>query len=95
MYAPESSRIDVQVVHPGQGTFSIEVIASGFKGPGALILDNLVYEADLCEEAEPVASQPGQQALVESPMDGNVEGNAVANEAEEVSMCIKDLHILV
>lgn len=50
MYAVDSTNVQVQIVHPeGDTSFVVEIIATEFKHPGIFIIDNLKYEADLCE----------------------------------------------
>ncbi|CAD5222741.1 unnamed protein product [Bursaphelenchus okinawaensis] len=51
-YAPESSRVEIQVIHTESESFIVEIIVGGFTKPGLFIMDNLVYEANDCSRTE-------------------------------------------
>ncbi|CAD5232169.1 unnamed protein product [Bursaphelenchus xylophilus] len=57
-YVPDSSRVDIQVIHTDSENFLVEVIVSGFKKPGLFIMDNLVYEAQDCLSKEFSSNRP-------------------------------------
>lgn len=45
-----NARVEVDVIHPETDKFLLEVIVYGFSSPAAFIMDNLEYEAELCED---------------------------------------------
>jgi hypothetical protein len=51
-YYASTTRVEVDVIHPDTDKFTLEIIVYGFSSPAAFILDNLEYEAELCEDLQ-------------------------------------------
>uniref|UniRef100_A0A7E4W3F3 MAM domain-containing protein n=1 Tax=Panagrellus redivivus TaxID=6233 RepID=A0A7E4W3F3_PANRE len=65
MYDEDVSRVEIDVIHPTESKFSVEIVASNFTEGSVLMLDSLDYEAKLCEDAVFMPANAAQTKLTQ------------------------------
>lgn len=64
VYSIDSTSVQIQVVHPETSSFVVEIILTELKHPGFFIIDNVKYQADLCEITSDFPAANDQHLIV-------------------------------